>query len=72
MINTKEIVENMISDWNIIKKLYEGESNEVMKAKYLGMLEQMTRTFGYKLREDVYENHSELNKTLYDIGLDNS
>jgi hypothetical protein len=72
MLNTKDIVENMISDWNIIKRLYEAEENPIMKSKYLGMLEQMTRTFGYKIREDVYANHPELNKTLSDIGLDSA
>jgi len=70
MINTKEIVETMISDWNIIKRLYEEETNEVTKAKYLGKLEQITRTFGYKIREDVYANHPELTQTLIYIGLD--
>ena len=70
MINTKEIVEKLIEDWNIILPLYENETDESLKSKYKGMLEQITRTFSYKIREDVYENHSELIQQLKEIGID--
>ena len=70
MLHTKEIVEKLIEDWNIILPLYENETDESLKAKYKGMLEQITRTFSYKIREDVYENHSELIEQLKEIGID--
>jgi hypothetical protein len=70
MLHTKEIVEKLIEDWNIILPLYENETDESLKSKYKGMLEQITRTFSYKIREDVYENHSELIQQLKEIGID--
>jgi hypothetical protein len=70
MLHTKEIVEKLIEDWNIILPLYENETDEYLKSKYKGMLEQITRTFSYKIREDVYENHSELIQQLKEIGID--
>jgi hypothetical protein len=70
MANTKQIVEQLIADWKIIKPLRDNETNELFKQKYTGMLEQITRTFGYKLREDIYENYPELVEELQSIGLD--
>ena len=52
MITSKEIVEKLIQDWKIVKPLYENETNELFKHKYKGILEQITRTFGYKLGID--------------------
>jgi hypothetical protein len=72
MLHTKEIVEKLIEDWNIILPLYENETDESLKSKYKGMLEQITRTFSYKIREDVYENHTELIQQLREIGLDSN
>jgi len=70
MVTSKEIVEKLIQDWKIIKPLYDGETNQLFKQKYKGMLEQISRTFGYKLREDIYENYPELKEELEKLGID--
>ena len=70
MITSKEIAEKLMADWQTIKPLYKDTSNELLKAKYKGMLEQITRTFGYKIREDIYANYPELIKELQEIGID--
>ena len=72
MITSKEIVEKLIQDWKIVKPLYENETNELFKQKYKGILEQITRTIGYKLREDIYENYPELKKELEELGIDSA